>query len=84
MGPLSLSGKGANGWGGLTLMLEYLENGKRYDVGLNGGPIGKHPCAIDWRRHIYSPMTLKGQSLHRNIYAVPYMAETHTFYLLVK
>ena len=23
-------------------MLKYLENGQRYDVDLNGGPIGKH------------------------------------------
>ena len=25
------------------LMLRYLENGERYEVGLNGGPMGKHP-----------------------------------------
>ena len=57
------TGRGANWWGGLTLMLEYL----KYDVGLNGGPIGKHPWAVDWRRQIYPPMTMKDQSVHRNI-----------------
>jgi len=29
------------------MILKYLENGERYDVVLNGGPIGKHPWAID-------------------------------------
>ena len=43
---------GQMGGGGLTLMLEYLENGERYDVGLNGGPIGKYPWAVAWHHQI--------------------------------
>ena len=59
----------------------YLENGGRYDIGLNGWPIGKHR-AVDWRRHIYPPMTLKGQNVHRNIYALHYVIKSYKFYLL--
>ena len=52
-GDPSPQGKGQMGGGGrLTLMLEYLENGERYNVGLNGGPIGKYSWAVAWHHQI--------------------------------
>ena len=32
--------------------VQYLENGDRYDVGLNGSRIGNHPWAIDWHHDL--------------------------------
>ena len=37
----------------MMMILKYLENGERYDVGLNGRPIGKQPWAINWQRQIW-------------------------------
>jgi hypothetical protein len=31
---------------------KYLGNGERYDVGLNGGPIGNRPWAVVWHPQI--------------------------------